>query len=74
MLVLGRKEGEQFVIGDNVVITINRILNNRVTVGIDAPREVRIVRRELERHQKSACDSRLAKSATDGTAVDPDDA
>lgn len=48
MLVLSRKEGERLVIGDNVVVTINRISGNRVTVGIEAPREVRIVRGELE--------------------------
>jgi carbon storage regulator len=48
MLVLSRKEGERLVIGDNVIITVNRISGNRITLGIDAPREVRIVRGELE--------------------------
>ena len=52
MLVLSRKEGEQLVIGDNVVLTINRISGNRVA--IEAPREVRIVRGELERHEVAA--------------------
>jgi len=47
MLVLSRKEGESLVIGDNITITINRISGNRITVGVDAPREVRIVRGEL---------------------------
>lgn len=48
MLVLSRKEGERLVIGDNVVITVNRISGNRITLGIDAPRDIRIVRGELE--------------------------
>ena len=48
MLVLSRKEGERLVIGDNVVITVNRISGNRITLGIEAPRDVRIVRGELE--------------------------
>ncbi|TWT97286.1 carbon storage regulator [Neorhodopirellula pilleata] len=48
MLVLSRKEGEKLVIGDNVVITINRIAGNRVAVGIEAPRDVSIVRGELK--------------------------
>jgi carbon storage regulator CsrA len=48
MLVLSRKEGERLLIGDNIVVTINRISGNRVTLGIEAPRTVRIVRGELE--------------------------
>ena len=49
MLVLSRKEGEQLLVGDNIVLTINRISGNRVAIGIDAPKEVPIVRGELER-------------------------
>lgn len=49
MLVLSRKEGQQLVLGDNIVLTINRISGNRVAIGIDAPKEVRIVRGELDR-------------------------
>lgn len=51
MLVLSRKQGEQIRIGDNIVLTISRIAGNRVSVGIEAPRDVRIVRGELERHE-----------------------
>jgi carbon storage regulator CsrA len=51
MLVLSRREGERLVIGDDVTITVNRISGNRITLGIDAPREVRIVRGELELEQ-----------------------
>ena len=50
MLVLSRKVGEKLVIGDNVTVTINRISGNRVTVGIEAPGSVKIVRGELEIH------------------------
>lgn len=48
MLVLSRKEGERLVIGDNITVTINRISGNKVVVGIEAPREVRVIRGELE--------------------------
>ena len=51
MLVLSRKEGEQLIIGDNIVVTVNRISGNRVAIGIEAPRDVRIVRGELDRHE-----------------------
>ncbi|SMP71953.1 carbon storage regulator, CsrA [Neorhodopirellula lusitana] len=47
MLVLSRKLGEQLVIGDDVTVTITKISGNRVTVAIDAPREVAIKRAEL---------------------------
>ena len=36
MLVLSRKEGEQLLIGDDIVLTINRINGNRVAIGIEA--------------------------------------
>lgn len=51
MLVLSRRIGEQLIIGDNIVITINRVAGQRVSVGIEAPPQVRIVRRELEHEQ-----------------------
>ena len=54
MLVLSRKEGEQLVIGDNIVLTVNRINGNRVSIGIEAPRDIRIVRGELNRNEVSA--------------------
>jgi len=47
MLVLSRKVGERLVIGDNITVVINRIAGNRVTLGIEAPGDVRIVRGEL---------------------------
>jgi len=47
MLVLSRKPGERILIGDNISITIVRIGPNNVRLGIDAPRELNIVREEL---------------------------
>ena len=47
MLVLSRKMGERILIGDNVTVTIVRIGPNNVRIGIDAPREMNIVREEL---------------------------
>ena len=69
MLVLSRKEGEQLVIGDNIVLTINRISGNRVALGIEAPREIRIVRGELERHEVSAGGTAPSAMSIDETAV-----
>jgi carbon storage regulator len=48
MLVLSRKESQKVIIGGNIVVTINRISGNRITLGIEAPKDVRVVRGELE--------------------------
>lgn len=47
MLVLTRKSGQQVVIDGNITLKVTRISGNRVTIGIDAPSDVRIVRGEL---------------------------
>jgi carbon storage regulator len=48
MLVLSRKVGERIHVGDDIVLEIRRIAGNRVTLALDAPRTVRILRGELE--------------------------
>src|SRR6478609_10890149 len=48
MLVLSRKVGERIHVGENIVLEIRRIAGNRVTLALDAPRDVRILRGELE--------------------------
>ena len=50
MLVLSRKPGEKILIGDNVTVTIVRIGPNTVRIGIEAPRDMNIVREELCEH------------------------
>lgn len=47
MLVLSRKFGERVLIGDNVVVTVVRIGPNSVRLGIQAPKEMNILRDEL---------------------------
>ncbi len=69
MLVLSRKQGEQILIGDDIVLTISRIAGNRVAVGIDAPRDLRIVRGELERHEVTQGGSSPAAMPMDETNV-----
>jgi carbon storage regulator len=54
MLVLSRKPGERILIGDNVAVTIVRIGPNTVRLGIDAPRDMNIVREELCHRSESA--------------------
>ena len=48
MLVLSRKEGEKLVIDGNITWVVTKIAGNRVTVGIEAPADVKIFRGELK--------------------------
>ena len=47
MLVISRKAGEALVISENIRIIIVSLGNDKVTVGIDAPKEIKVVREEL---------------------------
>ncbi len=47
MLVITRKQNEGIRIGDQITITILDIVENRVKLGIDAPKEMLIIRNEL---------------------------
>lgn len=47
MLVLSRCVEERILIGDSIEVLICRIGNKTVRVGIKAPRDMRIVRKEL---------------------------
>jgi carbon storage regulator len=47
MLVLSRKKSERIVIADNIVLTVIEIKSDRVRLGIEAPANVTINRREV---------------------------
>jgi len=65
MLVLVRRVGESIHIGDDIVIEVESFENgNRVKIGIDAPRDVRVLRSELVQRE------RVEKSYSDATKPD----
>jgi carbon storage regulator len=47
MLVLTRKVEQKIRIGTDVVITVLKVQGDQVSIGIEAPRELQIVREEL---------------------------
>ena len=48
MLVLTRKIGETFVVGDDITVTVIDIVGgNKVRLGINAPREITVHRKEV---------------------------
>lgn len=47
MLIITRKKGQSIVIGDNIEITVSKLEDGSVKLGIDAPKEMTILRKEL---------------------------
>lgn len=47
MLVLSRKVGERIHIGNDIFLEVRRVAGSRVTLAIDAPKTMRILRGEL---------------------------
>ena len=52
MLVLSREERQSIRLGDDITVTIVRLSGDQVRLGIDAPREIRVLRDELEPHEE----------------------
>lgn len=68
MLVLSRKEGESVMIGENISITILSIEpGGQVNIGISAPRDVLVLRSEL---QKAVSENQDAAGTAPAPLVD----
>ncbi len=48
MLILSRRKQESIWISDDIVVTVLEIQRNKVRIGIDAPKEIPVLRTELQ--------------------------
>lgn len=62
MLVLTRKEGEKILIGDNISITVVRVIGGGVRIGVEAPPEVVVMRSELKEKMSPPAPSPTAQN------------
>lgn len=47
MLIITRKKGQSIMIGDDIEITVSKFDDGSVKLGINAPKEMNILRKEL---------------------------
>jgi carbon storage regulator len=65
MLVVRRRQGESVLIGEDIEVVVLEAGGNRVKLGIMAPREILVFRKELELTREQ---NRMA-ATTDGLAL-----
>ncbi|WP_406696539.1 carbon storage regulator CsrA [Singulisphaera sp. Ch08] len=68
MLVLSRKKNESIIINDNITITVIEIRGDKVRLGIDAPKDVTVHRREVY----EAIQNQSKVGEPDPSSVSPD--
>ena len=67
MLVLTRKSNQSLMIGDDIEVTVLSIMGEKVRIGIQAPREIPVFRKEiyLEIQQENAAARASAQAEVD---------
>ena len=67
MLVLTRKSNQSIMIGDNIEVSVLAIMGEKVRIGIQAPRDIPVFRKEvyLEIQEEGAESSRDARDEVD---------
>ncbi|MFN8152270.1 MAG: carbon storage regulator CsrA [Solirubrobacterales bacterium] len=68
MLVLTRKTNQSIMIGDEIEISILSVSGDKVRIGIDAPRDVAVFRKEVYESMEGGAEP--ASAGTDGTSTE----
>ncbi|GIW94704.1 MAG: hypothetical protein KatS3mg110_2745 [Pirellulaceae bacterium] len=68
MLVLSRRESERIRLGDNIVVTVVRVSGDRVRLGIEAPKEVLVLRDELKPFRRPEENNTIHEKVVDGAS------
>jgi len=70
MLVLSRKKNESIVINDDITIVVVEIRGDKVRLGVEAPKEIPVHRREVfdAIHRSDAASDQHAASKMDSPA------
>jgi carbon storage regulator len=75
MLVLTRKSNQSIMIGDDIEVTVLSIMGEKVRIGIQAPREIPVFRREVYLEiQEERGEVTAGGHVTAGGRTDVDDA
>lgn len=64
MLILSRRLREKILIGEDIIVSVEAIGDQRVKIGVDAPPEVHILRTELVANKRA--EDGILDSGTDG--------
>ena len=72
MLVLSRKKNESIVINDDISIVVVEIRGDKVRLGIEAPREVPVHRREVYDAIIKAQNASFEDSSSSSNSIPPD--
>ena len=74
MLVLSRKKNESIVINDDISIVVVEIRGDKVRLGVEAPKEVPVHRREVYDAIQRSVELHNQNDDSQGKTVDPDTA
>ena len=69
MLILQRRIGQAIKIGDSIEVVVLEVSGEHVRLGIEAPREIRVLRHELL--EALTAENRAASTPTNEAALGP---